>query len=193
MSIRLSPGDIAPDFVFTGIDGTSVRLSDLRGKKVLVAFFRNAACALCNLRVRHFIRRYDAWQRLDLDVVAVFESPADSLSRHVGRQEAPFPLIGDPEARLYALYGVEVSEAKVQATIADAATKTFVAQAEAEGFALTPEAGSNMNRIPAEFLIDENGIVAVAHYGRLVTDHLPLDAIDRFASLGCLESDSRSR
>ncbi|CAG7637209.1 peroxiredoxin family protein [Paenibacillus allorhizosphaerae] len=188
MRVSLTTGDAAPDFTFTGIDGTPVRLSDLRGRKVLIAFFRNAACALCNLRVRHFIRRYDEWQRQGLEIVAVFESPQSSISRHVGRQEAPFPLAADAGADLYERYGVEVSAEKVQATIADANTKTFISEAEAEGFALTPEEGANMHRIPAEFLIDENGIVQVAHYGRLVTDHLPLDAIDRFAASGHSES-----
>lgn len=179
----LSPGAIAPDFTFTGVDGVPLRLSDLRGRKVLLAFLRNAACALCNLRVRHFIRHYIQWSLQGLEVVAVFESSDSNMSQYVGRQEAPFPLIADPQADLYDLYGVEVSEEKLQATIADSKTQTFVAEAAAEGFALTPEEGSNMHRIPAEFLINEEGIVQVVHYGRLVTDHLPLDVIDRFADV----------
>lgn len=178
----LSPGTPAPDFAYPRSDGTIVRLSDLRGRKVLLAFFRNAACAMCNLRVRHLIRRYEQWHALGLEAIAVFESPASSLEEHVARQQAPFPLIADPEARLYSLYGVEVSEAKVEATIADPRTKSFIAEAEAEGFALRHEEGSNFHRIPAEFLIGEDGIVRFAHYGELVTDHLPLDAIDRFAA-----------
>lgn len=179
----LSSGMEAPDFTFIGIDGAPLRLSDLRGRKVLLAFLRNAACALCNLRVRHFIQRYNGWHLQGLEVVAVFESPDSSMLQHVGRQEAPFPLFANPLADLYTLYGVEVSEEKVQATIADSNTQTFVAEAAAEGFALTTEEGANMHRIPAEFLIDENGILQVVHYGRLVTDHLPLDVIDRFAAV----------
>jgi hypothetical protein len=33
-------------------------------------------------------------------------------------------------------------------------------------------------------LIDPQGVIQVAHYDRLVTDHLPLDLIDRFAASG---------
>jgi peroxiredoxin Q/BCP len=134
------------------------------------------------LRVGHFIRRYNHWRLQGLEIVAVFESPETNMSQYVGRQEAPFPLIADPQADLYDLYGVEVSEEKVQATMADTNTQKFVAEAAAEGFALTPEEGSNFYRIPAEFLIDDNGIVQDAHYGQLVIDHLPLDVIDRFAA-----------
>ncbi len=117
----------------------------------------------------------------------MFESPETSMSQYVGRQDAPFPIISDPQADLYNLYGVEVSEEKVKATMADANTQKFVAEAAAEGFTLTPEEGSNFYRIPAEFLIDDNGIVQDAHYGQLVIDHLPLDVIDRFASSNILE------
>ncbi|MBW7460134.1 redoxin domain-containing protein, partial [Paenibacillus sepulcri] len=145
-------------------------------------FFRNAACAMCNLRVRHYIRSYDQWSRHGLEIIAVFESPETSISRHVGQQEAPFPIIADPEAKLYDLYAVEVSEEKTQATMADPNTETFVKEAAAEGFALTREEGANFHRIPAEFLIDEKGIIQMAHYGRLVTDHLPLDVIEHFVT-----------
>jgi thioredoxin-dependent peroxiredoxin len=182
MRIPLTKGAVAPDFTFRDVDGVPVRLSDLRGRKVLLAFFRNAGCALCNLRVRHFIRRHKEWSRQGLEVVAVFESPDSNMSRYVERQEAPFPLIADPKAGIYDLYGVEVSEEKVQATMADSNTQRFVAEAAAEGFALIHEEGSNFHRIPAEFLIDEKGIVRVAHYGSLVTDHLPLDVINCFAA-----------
>lgn len=182
MTDYLSNGSPAPDFAFPDRAGHPLLLSGLRGRKVLLAFFRNAACALCNLRVRQYIRRFDEWRAQGLEVIAVFESAGESVSQYVGRQEAPFPIVPDPQAKLYELYGVEVSEENTQATIADPGTQEYVAEAAREGFALTPEEGANFNRIPAEFLIDENGIVQVAHYGGKITDHLPLETIDRFAA-----------
>ncbi len=49
MRMPLSKGDIAPDFTFTGINGVPLHLSDLRGRKVLLAFFVTppARCATC--------------------------------------------------------------------------------------------------------------------------------------------------
>ncbi|MNP85147.1 hypothetical protein D3C76_1847560 [compost metagenome] len=58
----------------------------------------------------------------------------------------------------------------------------FTDEAEAAGFKLTPEEGSNFNRIPAEFVLDEDGIIRIAHYGRLITDHLPYGTIERYAA-----------
>ncbi|TBL79474.1 redoxin domain-containing protein [Paenibacillus thalictri] len=179
---QLQPGNAAPLFQTVDHNGSSVRLEQYRGRKMLLAFFRNSACALCNLRMHRLISRYPQWREQGLDVIAFFESPETSLHAYAGKQDAPFPLIADPQARIYNLYGVEVSEQKVQATISDTFTKSAIAQAEAAGFKLTHEEGSNFHRIPAEFLIDEDGILRVVHYNRLITDDLPLETIDRFAS-----------
>lgn len=179
---QFQQGMIAPAFRTVDLYGNPISLESYRGRKALLAFLRFSACAVCNLRVHHFIGRYPDWQRQSMDVVAVFESPEANMRRYVGAQNAPFPLVADPKAILYDLYGVETSEEKVHATMADANTKSFVTEAATAGFALTPEEGSNFNRIPAEFLIDERGIVRLAHYSRIVTDHLPLSAIDSFAA-----------
>lgn len=178
----LQSGRAAPAFTTTDILGNPVALQSYRGRKVLLSFFRFSACALCNLRVHQFIGRYPQWRRQGMDVIAVFESPIANMNTHVGAQNAPFPLVADPTATLYDLYGVETSEEKVQATLTNAHTKEFIARAATAGFELTPEDGSNFQRIPAEFIIDEDGIVLVAHYNRLITDHLELVAIDRFAA-----------
>ncbi|ASS68283.1 MULTISPECIES: peroxiredoxin family protein [unclassified Paenibacillus] len=180
----LTAGTPAPDFSLADWQGNPIRLADLQGRKVLLSFFRNAACALCNLRVQQLKKWYGEWSEQGLEIIAVFESPAASLREYVGKQDAAFPIVGDPEAELYRLYGVEVSEQKFKATVADPGTHAHIRQAAAAGFVLAEEEGANMHRIPADFLIDEQGIVQAAHYGSLVTDHLPLEAVARFAKTG---------
>ncbi|WP_276353144.1 peroxiredoxin family protein [Cohnella caldifontis] len=181
-NIRLQSGMAAPLFAAADIHGHPVSLEDYRGRKVLLAFFRFSACALCNLRVRRFKERYPQWRSQGLEVIAVFESPLSHMKTYVGAQDVSFPLVADPGAALYDLFGVEVSAEKVQVTLADERTKGFVEEAASAGFPLTPEQGSNFHRIPAEFLLDERGIVRTAHYGRLLTDHLAFEEIDRFAA-----------
>jgi peroxiredoxin Q/BCP len=177
----LQPGMIAPTFTTTDIHGNPVALESYRGRKVLLSFFRFSACAVCNLRVHQFIGRSLQWQHQGMDVISVFESPIANMKTYVGAQNAPFPLVADPTATLYDLYGIENSEEKVQATLDDVRTKEFIAEAAAAGFELTPEKDSNFQRIPAEYLIDENGILQVVHYSQLITDHLEFAVIDRFA------------
>ncbi|MFC4812918.1 redoxin domain-containing protein [Paenibacillus sp. GCM10023250] len=182
MTHQLQPGRVAPAFRTVDHYGNPIVFDHDRGRKVLLAFMRFSACALCNLRVHHFINRYPDWKRQGMDVIAVFESPVANMRTYVGTQHPPFPLVADPEAYLYKLYGVETSEERVRMTMEDANTKRFAEEAVAAGFPLTPEEGSNFNRMPAEFLIDESGIIQLAHYSRLVTDHLPLATIDGYAA-----------
>jgi peroxiredoxin Q/BCP len=179
-ALRLSAGLNAPTFQADDIFGSRIDLQAYRGQPVLLSFFRNAACAICNLRVHHLIEKYPAYHAAGLDIIAVFESPRENLLQYVGKQDAPFPIIGDPGAELYDLYAVETSEEKANASIQDPATPSRVQEASAAGFELTREEGSNFFRMPAEFLIDVNGVIRQAFYSDIVGDHLPFADIEAF-------------
>jgi len=166
--------------------GTPVDLDALRGSRVFLSFFRNAACAICNLRVSQLITRHDELSRADVTVIAVFESSADAIRQHVGQQGAPFPIVADPNGRLYELYGVECSEDGVATTMELPGTPQVIADAAAAGFPLVEEAGANFLRMPADFLIDPDGVVVNAHYAEYVWDHTPLSwVIERSSGDDC--------
>src|SRR5262249_12017898 len=178
--MQIQPGAPAPSFRVEDIFGDPISLNDYAGKRLLLSFFRNAACAICNLRVHQLIQRYPAYQRDGLEILAVFESPRANILQYVGKQDAPFPIIADPQGQLYALYGVEVSESKVAKTMSMPEAQVTIRAAAAQGFVLTPEGGSNFNRMPAEFLIGPDLIVRRAHYADYVMDHLPFEVIEQF-------------
>lgn len=175
----IQPGMSAPVFRTEDLFGSPIDLAAYRGQPLLLTFLRNAACALCNLRIHLLITRYPALTEHDLAIIAVFESPRERMLAHVAQQDVPFPLIADPQARLYTLYGVETSEAKVAQTMAMPETEVAVQAAAALGFALTPEPESNFNRMPADFLIGPDGVVLRAHYANFITDHLPFETIQQ--------------
>lgn len=177
--MKLHPGSMAPAFQREDIFGTPVALDDKEGGITLLSFFRNATCAICNLRVHHLIERYPEYQQRGLRIVAIFESPRERLLASVAQQDAPFPIIADPAAELYNLYGVESSAAKVAATMQMPETPAVIQQAAAHGFALTPEEGSNFDRMPADFLLAYDGRVIAAHYANYVMDHMPLAQIEQ--------------
>lgn len=181
--MHLQTGALAPQFETVDVHGNPVRLEDYRGGYLFLAFFRNAACALCNLRVQELIRQAPAWERRNLRIVTVFESPRESIASHVGRQQPPFPIVADPEAVLYARYGVGSSAASVAATVAHEGTAARVAAAAEAGFALMPEAGANFDRMPAEFVIGPDLTILRAHYASLVTDHLAIEEVERIGTM----------
>ena len=182
-AIRLSAGLNAPAFQTEDIFGTRIDLEAYRGRSVLLSFYRNAACAMCNLQVHKLIEKYPAYHAAGLDMIAIFESPRENLLQYVAKQDAPFPIIGDPGARLYDLYGVEVSEEKVNASMTAPRTETRVKEASAAGFELTREEGSNFYRIPADFLIDPTGVIRQAYYSDIVGEHLPFAEIDNYLGI----------
>ncbi|MFQ5550207.1 MAG: hypothetical protein ACE5FJ_03105 [Gemmatimonadales bacterium] len=101
--------------------------------------------------------------------MAVFESPPDSIRKRVGKQDAPFPIVGDPGRVLYRKY-------RVEASLAGLIVGTFrpsMLRAFAKGF-LPGKIDSTVTHMPADFLIDEEGVIRVAHYGRDIGDHLEL-------------------
>jgi len=128
--------------------------------------------------VHHLIERFPQLQQHDLEIVTVFESSASSIRQYVGKQDAPFTIIPDAEAVLYALYGVEVSAEKLEATMTRPETPQVIQDAATHGFPLTPEEGSNFYRLPAEFLINPQGVVQIAHYAEFVYDHLELATLE---------------
>jgi thioredoxin-dependent peroxiredoxin len=41
----------------------------------------------------------------------------------------------------------------------------------------------HVSRIPAEFILDEKGVVALAHYGRFIGDHLEIERLKEVISI----------
>lgn len=173
--MRIAAGTTAPDFTATVYLRDPLTLSQLRGKKVWIAFFRYAGCPLCNLRVHQMIQRYDAWQAQGLQIVAVFQAPVDEVEANVGKQNAPFPIVCDPDEKLYALYGLEAS----LAGFLSPKNIPLAAEALKEGF-LPGTTHGTKTRLPADFLLDENGKVIETFYAGHIGDHIPLDRIDAF-------------
>src|SRR5688500_13096467 len=86
----------AIDFAAATIEGDTFRLSDLKGKKIFLSFYRNGACALCNLRVHEISVRQKDFDQAGIKIIAVFESSIEDMKPYVGKQELNFVLLSDP-------------------------------------------------------------------------------------------------
>lgn len=170
----------ASDFSATTIDGKTFKLSDLKGKKVFLSFFRNGACALCNLRVHEISLRQKEFDKAGIQVVAVFESSVEDMKPYVGKQKLAFTLLSDPQGKIYQHYGVQSSPEIVNQVIASGSAGPRIAEAAQAGFPLTKQEGSNFFRIPAEVLIDENFNIVKIHHCDQLTNHLSLDEVLEF-------------
>ena len=104
--MRLKVGSIAPNFTVQALGGRTVDLAALRGRTVLLKFYRFATCPVCNLHMHRFISEYGKLQALGLTTVVLYHSPADKLAEE-NMELPPFDLVADPEKRIFKAYGVE--------------------------------------------------------------------------------------
>lgn len=174
---KLKAGDKAPNILTQDTFNQTINLDELKGRKILLSFYRYASCPLCNLRVNDLITRSEGWKAKGLDMVAIFQSPAKSIKEYVGKQAAPFPIIPDPEQVYYKKYGVNGNWSKFLKGLKP--SKLF--SATKNGF-LPGKIENDMTMIPADFLIDENGIIHTAYYGKDSSDHLSIQLIEGFVN-----------
>lgn len=168
----------APDFTLQTVEGTSVCLTDYRGKKVLLTFYRNVGCPICNFRFHELEQEARYFKSKGLVVIAVYESSAENMKRYLAGTTPYAIMLPNPAQDIYRRYGVERSMGKIMKGMLHGAMgkarkgkKLFLNNMKQDGHA---------DRIGADFLIDEQGRVYEAHYGRYVSDHIPVESIKAF-------------
>ena len=170
----------APALATQDVFGKPVSLADLKGQKVFLIFYRTAGCPVCNLRFHQMEQQAAYFKAHHIAVLAVYQSQAENLRTYIG-QDTLYPrMIADPTGILYARYGIERSMGKLFKGVLfhgglgklNRGKKLFKTPVKDDG---------PTNLIGAEFLINPDGRVATAHYGRYSGDFLPLDTIKAFA------------
>ncbi len=166
--MRLTVGSQAPNFTAQTLDGKQVELAALRGRPVLLKFYRFATCPVCNLHMHRFIKEYDKVQNLGITTIVLYHSPAEKLQA-ANTDLPPFALVPDPEKRIFKTYGVERGWAGM---FSIAVLREYVRALRA-GFPagmLTSDGGITGN--PADFLINREGRIVYAQYGKHYADSL---------------------
>jgi peroxiredoxin len=172
---------VASPFSLEALDGRRVTLEAHRGRRVLLAFLRNAQCAVCNLWVHTTEKHAAAWRQDGLDVIAVFESSAERLKGQFAEWKPSFAVLADPDGAVHDAYGSRTDPARVQQVVESGIAHEALARANAAGFPTIREEGSNFFRLPAEILVDEAGMIAMSHVAEDVGNHLPDEVITAFA------------
>ena len=174
----LNVGDLAPDFTMTDLDGSEIHLYDYHGKKILLCFFRYATCPFCTIRYVRLTQEAERYAKQGIQVIGVFESSAEYIKKYLGSRGLAFPIIPDPEGKLYRQYGVKKSLPGLMFGMFRMPT-LLRALFDPEYHMAKPD--SSMTRIPADFLISTDKSIAETYYGSDIGDHIPFKRIDKFA------------
>lgn len=170
---KLIKGDKAPSFNITDYKNNPVSLKQYQGKQILLCFFRDSSCPFCNLRVQELIKNESKLQDQNIQVLAFFASTIETINKYTAKQNAPFPIIPDPNLNVYKKYHVNSSfKAKLKTMLK---TKKVAHVMRSEFFNIN--SFSTENIVPADFLINDKLIINHAYYGSDFGDHLPLKEI----------------
>ncbi len=170
---KIKEGTSAFHFKATDLNGNVIDLKDFKGQKLLLSFFRKAACPFCNMGLQQLIRRHEEFENKGIKVVTLFASSKEDVLKYAGKQNPPFPIIPDGDFKIYGKYGVEVSYLGMLKSMASP-TKIF--KALTGGF-FNMKTMTEEPVIPADFLIDEDQKIHKAYYGKDFDDHIPISAV----------------
>ena len=177
--MRIKKGDILEDITLPKPDGSIFNLSETKGKKVLLTFYRIAGCSFCNLRLHEFNKRFGEFGK-NFTHVGIFHSPVDNLKHFMGKHgPLPFTVIADTDFKYFQKYEIERSFSKMLATILFKAHKVFPALIR--GYIPTRIRGF-FDIAVTDVLINEEGIVEEVYYAKKdVADHFPFDKVKEFS------------
>jgi peroxiredoxin Q/BCP len=124
MSLKI--GDKAPNFTGTIETGTSIKLSDFKGKKVVLYFYPKDNTPGCTAQACNLTDNYTLLQKQGYEIIGISSDSAASHQKFITKYQIPFHLIADTEKTIHELYGVWVEKSMYGRTYMGTARTTFV-------------------------------------------------------------------
>jgi len=135
---RLEVGDKAPAFSLPDADGKTVKLSDFKGRRVVVYFYPAASTPGCTKEACEFRDNLAVLNDAGIDVVGISPDKPEKLAKFRDAESLTFPLLSDPDKKVLTAWGAYGEKKLYGKTVQGVIRSTFV--------------------------VDENGKVAVAQY-----------------------------
>lgn len=143
---RLAVGAKAPGFSLPDADGQTVKLSDYRGRKVIVYFYPAASTPGCTKQACDFRDSLAELNDAGLDVIGISPDKPDKLAKFRDKEGLTFPLLSDPDRKVLTAWGAFGEKTMYGKTVQGVIRSTF--------------------------LVDETGRIAVAQYNVKATGHV---------------------
>ena len=102
----LETGTKAPDFSLPDQNGSTVRLSDFQGKKVVLYFYSKDNTPGCTRQACAFAASYEQFKTRNVIVIGISKDSMASHLKFAQKHGLPFILLSDPELQAIQAYGV---------------------------------------------------------------------------------------
>jgi thioredoxin-dependent peroxiredoxin len=124
--MALKAGDKAPDFTVNDQDGNPVKLSDLRGKKVVLYFYPKDMTPGCTAEACNLRDNYNLMLKRGYEVLGVSTDSEKSHKKFIEKEQLPFRLLADTNKTLHESYGTWVEKSMYGRNYMGTARVTFV-------------------------------------------------------------------
>jgi thioredoxin-dependent peroxiredoxin len=98
--------DAAPDFELEASNGEKVKLSDFRGKNVVLYFYPKDMTPGCTTEACDFRDQHDSFVGLNAVVLGVSPDPVDRHNKFIEKHGLPFLLLADEDHKTAEAYDV---------------------------------------------------------------------------------------
>ncbi len=103
---KLDVGDAAPDFELPGTGGKTYRLSDYRGRKLVLAFYPGDFTTVCTKQFCSYRDQGDRLDQLGAEVLGISPQSVESHERFTEEKRLNVPLLADEDKQVAKAYGV---------------------------------------------------------------------------------------
>ena len=101
----LTPGTNAPEFALADQNGELRKLSDYRGRRVVLYFYPKDMTSGCTAQACGFAALYPQFREKGAEIVGVSRDTVASHKRFEEKYGLPFTLLSDPDHAVTELYG----------------------------------------------------------------------------------------
>lgn len=99
-------GDKAPEVLGTDQNGKEIKVSDYKGKKIVLYFYPKDSTPGCTSQACNLRDNYSELQRQGYVVIGASIQDEKSHKRFIEKNNLPFPIIADKDLKLAETFGV---------------------------------------------------------------------------------------
>lgn len=99
-------GDKAPEVLGTDQNGKEIKVSDYKGKKIVLYFYPKDSTPGCTSQACNLRDNYSELQRQGYVVIGASIQNEKSHKRFIEKNNLPFPIIADKDLKLVETFGV---------------------------------------------------------------------------------------
>lgn len=103
-NMKLKIGDEAPDFILSDKNGIRHRLSDLRGKWIVLYFYPKDDTPGCTKEACSFRDNYSDFKKNDVNIIGLSSDSEGNHRKFKDKYNLPFLLLADTEKKVIELY-----------------------------------------------------------------------------------------